>query len=99
MSFFKGSPYRRHNNNNDAESGGGSRGDEEDEESSSNPFDITSTKNASIARLKKWRVRFFFFFSTLFLFLANLVFEIGIVHFFICFVLLYFEANLVQLAK
>ncbi|KAL4652717.1 hypothetical protein ACB092_01G251500 [Castanea dentata] len=55
MSFFKGSPYRRHNNNNDAESGGGSRGEEEDEESSSNPFDITSTKNASIARLRKWR--------------------------------------------
>ena len=35
----------------------------------------------------------FFFFSTLFLFLANLVFEIGIVHFFNYFVSLNFEAN------
>lgn len=53
MSLFKGSPYRRHRNNNDVESGGGSRGDEDEE--SSDPFDITSTKNASIARLRKWR--------------------------------------------
>lgn len=55
MSFFKGSPYRRHTNNNDVEAGGGSRGDEDEESSSSNPFNITSTKNASIERLRKWR--------------------------------------------
>uniref|UniRef100_A0A7N2KYS6 Calcium-transporting ATPase n=1 Tax=Quercus lobata TaxID=97700 RepID=A0A7N2KYS6_QUELO len=56
MSFFKGSPYRRHNNNNnDVEAGGGSRGDEDEESSSSDPFNITSTKNASIERLRKWR--------------------------------------------
>ena len=60
MSFFKGSPYRRHSNSNDVESGGGIRGDEDEESSSSDPFNITSTKNASIARLRKWRVRFFF---------------------------------------
>ncbi|KAK4602832.1 hypothetical protein RGQ29_011719 [Quercus rubra] len=55
MSFFKGSPYRRHSNSNDVESGGGIRGDEDEESSSSDPFNITSTKNASIARLRKWR--------------------------------------------
>ncbi|GMY35271.1 calcium-transporting atpase 10, plasma membrane-type [Fagus crenata] len=60
MSFFKGSPYRRHTNDNDVEAGGSrSVGDiyKDDEESSSygSPFDITSTKNASIARLRRWR--------------------------------------------
>uniref|UniRef100_A0A2N9IKD7 Calcium-transporting P-type ATPase N-terminal autoinhibitory domain-containing protein n=1 Tax=Fagus sylvatica TaxID=28930 RepID=A0A2N9IKD7_FAGSY len=60
MSFFKGSPYRRHSNDNDVEAGG-SRSvgnfNEDDEDSSSygSPFDITSTKNASIARLRRWR--------------------------------------------
>jgi hypothetical protein len=63
MSFFKGSPYRRHTNDNDVEAGGSRPGgdlNKDDEESSSygSPFDITSTKNASIARLRRWRVRF-----------------------------------------
>ncbi|GMY35284.1 calcium-transporting ATPase 10, plasma membrane-type [Fagus crenata] len=60
MSFFKGSPYRRHTKDNDVGAGGSrSVGDfnEDDEESSSygSPFDISSTKNASIACLRRWR--------------------------------------------
>lgn len=41
----------------DLEAGSGRSGDyEEDDDSSSGPFDITSTKNAPIKRLKRWRV-------------------------------------------
>lgn len=40
----------------DLEAGSGRSGDyEEDDDSSSGPFDITSTKNAPIKRLKRWR--------------------------------------------
>ncbi|XP_057987929.1 calcium-transporting ATPase 8, plasma membrane-type isoform X2 [Hevea brasiliensis] len=44
---FKSSPYRRRH---DLEAGGRSTDDE-----SSGPFDILSTKNASIERLRRWR--------------------------------------------
>ncbi|KAG2691984.1 hypothetical protein I3760_08G032000 [Carya illinoinensis] len=55
MSFFKGSPRRR--SNNDMEARGSPSGGEliDEDESSSDPFDITSTKNASIERLRRWR--------------------------------------------
>lgn len=46
------SPYRRHRN--DVESGGGDGDDDYD--SVSDPFDIVSTKSASVDRLKRWRV-------------------------------------------
>lgn len=49
---FKGSPsYRRRL---DLE-GGGSRSTDDDDDESSSPFDIISTKNASIDRLRRWR--------------------------------------------
>ncbi|KAF7806692.1 calcium-transporting ATPase 8, plasma membrane-type-like [Senna tora] len=51
MSFLKGSPRRQ----NDIEAGSSRSGDFDDGEGSSDPFDITSTKNASIERLKRWR--------------------------------------------
>ncbi|KAL4590044.1 hypothetical protein LXL04_002962 [Taraxacum kok-saghyz] len=47
------SPYRRHKN--DVESGGAGSGGFEDYESASGPFDIVSTKSASVDRLKRWR--------------------------------------------
>ncbi|XP_024962705.1 calcium-transporting ATPase 8, plasma membrane-type-like isoform X2 [Cynara cardunculus var. scolymus] len=47
------SPYRKHKN--DVESGGGGSGGFEDYESPSDPFDIVSTKSASVDRLKRWR--------------------------------------------
>lgn len=41
----------------DLEAGSGRSDDyEDDDDSSSGPFDITSTKNAPIKRLKRWRV-------------------------------------------
>lgn len=49
-----GSPYRRHKN--DVESAGAGSGGFEDYESTSGPFDIVSTKSASVDRLKRWRV-------------------------------------------
>lgn len=51
---FKGSPYRRHK---DLESGGGSgrSADFSDDDGGFSPFDITTTKNAPIERLKRWR--------------------------------------------
>ncbi|GMH03130.1 hypothetical protein Nepgr_004969 [Nepenthes gracilis] len=53
MDEIKGSPYRR---GFDLEDGGSSRSvDCSDDEDSCGPFDITSTKNASIERLKRWR--------------------------------------------
>ncbi|KAL7600509.1 hypothetical protein Lser_V15G23628 [Lactuca serriola] len=48
-----GSPYRRHKN--DVESAGAGSGGFEDYESTSGPFDIVSTKSASVDRLKRWR--------------------------------------------
>lgn len=54
-SIFKGSPYRRPN---DLEAGSSrsAHSDDEDHESCADPFDITSTKNAPIDRLRRWRV-------------------------------------------
>ncbi|XP_059637463.1 calcium-transporting ATPase 10, plasma membrane-type-like isoform X2 [Cornus florida] len=49
---FKGSPYRH--DQNDIETGG-SRSGELDSEVSSGPFDIFTTKNASLDSLKRWR--------------------------------------------
>ncbi|XP_021275720.1 calcium-transporting ATPase 10, plasma membrane-type-like [Herrania umbratica] len=53
-SIFKGSPYRRPN---DVEAGSSrsAHSDNEDDEFSAGPFDITSTKNAPIDRLRGWR--------------------------------------------
>ncbi|XP_007014495.2 PREDICTED: calcium-transporting ATPase 10, plasma membrane-type [Theobroma cacao] len=53
-SLFKGSPYRRPN---DVEAGSSRsvHSDNEDDEFSAGPFDITSTKNAPIERLRRWR--------------------------------------------
>ncbi|KAI3775302.1 hypothetical protein L1987_49873 [Smallanthus sonchifolius] len=47
------SPYRRHKN--DVEFGGAGSGGFEDDESPSDPFDIVSTKSASVDRLRRWR--------------------------------------------
>ncbi|KAM0017791.1 putative P-type Ca(2+) transporter [Helianthus debilis subsp. tardiflorus] len=47
------SPYRRHKN--DVEFGGGGAGNQEDFESVSDPFDIVSTKSASVQSLRRWR--------------------------------------------
>ncbi|KAJ8452142.1 LOW QUALITY PROTEIN: hypothetical protein Cgig2_016723 [Carnegiea gigantea] len=52
MDEFNGSPYRRHN---DEEAGISRSGDCSDDEVDDSPFDITSTKNAPIERLKRWR--------------------------------------------
>ncbi|XP_021751209.1 calcium-transporting ATPase 10, plasma membrane-type-like isoform X2 [Chenopodium quinoa] len=49
---FKGSPYRRQK---DLERDGSSRGDFSDDDGGFSPFDITTTKNAPIERLKRWR--------------------------------------------
>ncbi|CAN1198477.1 Calcium-transporting ATPase 10, plasma membrane-type [Linum perenne] len=50
---FKGSPYRRRH---DLESSGGRSTDlDHDDYESSSPFNISSTKNASIDRLRRWR--------------------------------------------
>ena len=74
MTHFKGSPYRRAN---DLEAGGSRSADVDDEESSSDPFYIASTKNASIDRLKRWRVIFsislssFSVYNLLFMFLQS----------------------------
>lgn len=57
---FKSSPYRRRR---DLEAGDPSTDDE-----SSGPFDILSTKNASIERLRRWRVIEFSLSLTVFLF-------------------------------
>ncbi|XP_022753448.1 calcium-transporting ATPase 10, plasma membrane-type isoform X2 [Durio zibethinus] len=53
-SIFKGSPYRRPN---DVEAGSSrsAQSDDEDHEFSGGPFDITSTKNAPLDRLRRWR--------------------------------------------
>ncbi|GMN55257.1 hypothetical protein TIFTF001_024369 [Ficus carica] len=53
---FKGSPCRRQTN--DLEAGASSRsGDfDDDDDDVSSPFDIPNTKNASIERLRRWRV-------------------------------------------
>ncbi|KAJ9689361.1 hypothetical protein PVL29_014846 [Vitis rotundifolia] len=55
MSRFKGSPYRRQ----DLEVGGSRSGGFDDDdnagETSSGPFDIDSTKNIPIERLRRWR--------------------------------------------
>ncbi|XWS52308.1 hypothetical protein CRYUN_Cryun11dG0057000 [Craigia yunnanensis] len=53
-SIFKGSPYRRPN---DVEAGSSrsAHSDDEDHELCAGPFDITSTKNAPIDRLRRWR--------------------------------------------
>ena len=59
------SPYRKHKN--DVESGGGGSGGFEDYESPSDPFDIVSTKSASVDRLKRWRVMLLFFFIGFFM--------------------------------
>ncbi|XP_071723879.1 calcium-transporting ATPase 10, plasma membrane-type-like isoform X1 [Rutidosis leptorrhynchoides] len=48
-----GSPYRRQRK--DLESGGGSSGSFTDYESAHDPFDIVSTKSASVDRLQRWR--------------------------------------------
>ncbi|KAJ9557670.1 hypothetical protein OSB04_012284 [Centaurea solstitialis] len=50
MSSGGGSPYRKHKNDVESGSGGGF-----EEESPSDPFDIVSTKSASVDRLKRWR--------------------------------------------
>ncbi|KAJ7979385.1 Calcium-transporting ATPase [Quillaja saponaria] len=52
MSHFSGSPYRRQN---DLEAGNSSSVAVDGAESSPDPFYITSTKNASVERLKRWR--------------------------------------------
>lgn len=63
MSLFKGSPYRRQ----DLEAGGDRSGrfDDDDDagEASSGPFDIDSTKNIPIERLRRWRVCLLLHFS------------------------------------
>ncbi|KAI9112510.1 hypothetical protein K1719_016433 [Acacia pycnantha] len=51
MSYLKGSPRRP----NDIEAGNNRSVDFDDGEGSSDPFDISSTKNASIERLRRWR--------------------------------------------
>ncbi|XVF19075.1 hypothetical protein REPUB_Repub11eG0078900 [Reevesia pubescens] len=53
-SIFKGTPNRRQN---DVEAGSSrsAQSDDEDHEFSTGPFDITSTKNAPIHRLRRWR--------------------------------------------
>ncbi|KAB1204302.1 Calcium-transporting ATPase 10, plasma membrane-type [Morella rubra] len=55
MSYPNRSPHRRLKN--DLESGGSSNGDDPNGDGHSflSPFDITSTKNASIERLRRWR--------------------------------------------
>lgn len=53
MSQSRGSPYRRRT---DLEGGLRQAGDSDDEESSSSTFFIARTKDASIDRLKRWRV-------------------------------------------
>lgn len=58
MPSLKGSPYARRS---DVESGSSNSGDAE-EEDLSNPFEIHTTKHASVDRLRRWRVRFCFFF-------------------------------------
>lgn len=55
MNEFSGSPYRRHK---DEEAGISRSEDCSDDEVDDSPFDITSTKNAPIERLKRWRVCF-----------------------------------------
>ncbi|KAK9269323.1 hypothetical protein L1049_001094 [Liquidambar formosana] len=52
MSLCTSSPYRRRQ---DVEARSGHSSDNEDYEGSSSPFNITSTKNAPIERLKRWR--------------------------------------------
>ncbi|GAB2219095.1 hypothetical protein Droror1_Dr00006723 [Drosera rotundifolia] len=58
MEEFKGSPYRRRGFDIESVDAGGSgeRQDDGDDVFSDSPFDIRSTKNASIERLKRWRV-------------------------------------------
>ncbi|GAB2219094.1 hypothetical protein Droror1_Dr00006722 [Drosera rotundifolia] len=57
MEEFKGSPYRRRGFDIESVDAGGSgeRQDDGDDVFSDSPFDIRSTKNASIERLKRWR--------------------------------------------
>ena len=56
MSRFKGSPYRRQDLEVGDSRSGGFDGDDDAGETSSGPFDIDSTKNIPIARLRRWRV-------------------------------------------
>ncbi|XP_076892651.1 calcium-transporting ATPase 8, plasma membrane-type-like [Bidens hawaiensis] len=49
------SPYRRHKNLNDDVEIGGSGGGFEEYEAASDPFDIVSTKSASVHSLRRWR--------------------------------------------
>ncbi|OMP12290.1 autoinhibited calcium ATPase, partial [Corchorus olitorius] len=53
-SIFKGSPYRRPN---DVEAGSSrsAHSDNDYDEFSDGPFNITSTKNAPIDSLRRWR--------------------------------------------
>ncbi|RVW75943.1 Calcium-transporting ATPase 10, plasma membrane-type [Vitis vinifera] len=55
MSRFKGSPYRRQDLEVGDSRSGGFDGDDDAGETSSGPFDIDSTKNIPIARLRRWR--------------------------------------------
>ena len=64
MSLFKGPPQSPYGRRTDVESGSSNSGDVDDDDSS-NPFEIRTTKHASVDRLRRWRVRFFFFFNVL----------------------------------
>ncbi|KAF5456411.1 hypothetical protein F2P56_025900 [Juglans regia] len=55
MSFFQNSPRHRRDNDMEAGPSRSGVGMNDGDGSSSDPFDITSTKNASIERLRRWR--------------------------------------------
>lgn len=66
MSSFQNgsSPRSRNAAESDIEAGTSARrSDDLDGGDFSDPFDIARTKNASVERLRRWRVRFLFYFS------------------------------------
>lgn len=66
MSSFQNgsSPRSRNAAESDIEAGTSARrSDDLDGGNFSDPFDIARTKNASVERLRRWRVRFLFYFS------------------------------------
>ncbi|KAL0552124.1 hypothetical protein IC582_011221 [Cucumis melo] len=54
MSLFKGPPQSPYGRRSDVESGSSNSG-EADDDDSSNPFEIRTTKHASVDRLRRWR--------------------------------------------
>ncbi|XP_058000288.1 calcium-transporting ATPase 10, plasma membrane-type-like [Hevea brasiliensis] len=54
-SLFRGSPYRRRHELEAVEERGSNGSDDGEDDDAFSPFDISSTKNASVDRLRRWR--------------------------------------------